>query len=143
MSTSDNARVVDPHTQTRTIPGSFDKNEDTEDTPYMAKLVEENEAPLLDNFLAGLFSWLTPAGYVVFPSTFTSLKTSKTLAKSDAGRVVQDAVKGMSVFIVAAVCCGIGSLGTGFLWWIWRQNAVWLVKHIFLYVSFSLPINLN
>jgi hypothetical protein len=132
MSASDNTRMVDSHIQTRIIPGSFDKNEDTEYTPYMAQLVEENEAPLWDNFLAGLFSWLTLAGYVVFPSTFTSLKTSKTLANSNTGRVVQDAVKRVSVFIIAAVCCGIGSLGTGYLWWIWRLNAVWLVRHIFL-----------
>jgi len=56
MSASDNTRTVDSYIQTRIIPGSFNKNEDTEYTPYMAQLIEENEAPLRDNFLAGLFS---------------------------------------------------------------------------------------
>jgi hypothetical protein len=127
MSVPDRKRMVDSHTQTRTLPGSFDKNEETEHTTY-TQLKEANEAPLWDNFWAGL---LTLAGYVVFPGAFTSLKTSKTLA-SNAGRVVQHAVKRMPIFIIAAACCGIGTLGTGWLWWIWRQNAVWLVRHIFL-----------
>ena len=113
------------------MPGSFDKNEDkkkgTEHTPYMAKSIQENEAPFRDDFLAGFFSWLTLAGYVVFPGAFTSLKTSKTLTSSSVGRVVQDTAKHVPLFILAAVCCGIGTLGTGWLWWVWRWNAVWLL----------------
>jgi hypothetical protein len=132
MNAPDSKRMVDSHTQKRTLPGSFDKNEETEHTLYMAQLKEANEAPLWDNFRAGFFSWLTLAGYVVFPGAFTSLKTSKTLASSNAGRAVQYAVKRVPKFVVAAACCGIGTLGTGWLWWIWRQNAVWLVRHIFL-----------
>jgi hypothetical protein len=133
MSAPDSTRKVD---FTRTMPGSFDKKEDkkeeTEHTPYMAKSVQANEAPTWDNFRAGFFSWLTLAGYVVFPGAFTSLKTSKTLASSTAGRVVQDTAKHVPLLILAAACCGVGTFGTGWLWWIWRGNAVWLLDHIFL-----------
>lgn len=114
------------------MPGSFDKKEETEHTPYMVKSVQANAAPAWDNFLAGFFSWLTLAGYVVFPGAFTSLKTSKTLASNNVGQVVQDTAKHVPLLILAAVCCGFGTLGTGWLWWIWRGNAVWLLDHIFL-----------
>ena len=131
MSTPDRKRMVD-HTQTRTLPGSFDKNEETEYTPYAAQLKEANEAPPWGTFWTGFFSWLTLAGYVVFPGAFNSLKTSKTLTSSNAGQVIQHAVKWLPIFIVAAAYCGIGPFRAGWLWWIWRQNAVWLVRHIFL-----------
>ena len=105
--------MADSHTQTRTLPGSFDKNEETEHTPYMAQLKEANEAPLWDNFRAGFFSWLTLARYIIFPGAFTSLKTSKTLASSNTGRGVQYIVKQVPIFVIAAAYCGIRTLGTG------------------------------
>jgi len=48
------------------------------------------------NILAALFSWLTLAGYVVIPGTFTSLRDSEKLGNSESGRVVQNAVQNTS-----------------------------------------------
>lgn len=80
------------------MPGSFKKFEEetehnpqaasTTETPYMAESTQANQAPAWDNIRAAFFSWLTLAGYVVFPETFTSLKTSQALAGSTSGRVV-------------------------------------------------------
>jgi hypothetical protein len=101
-------------------------------TPYMAKSTQATQAPAWDNFRAALFSWLTLAGYVVFPGTFTSLKASQTLASNSSGRVIQDAVKNIPLLPIAILCCIIGTSGTTWLWWIWRDNAIWLVTHLFL-----------
>ncbi|KAK9342183.1 hypothetical protein V1522DRAFT_440656 [Lipomyces starkeyi] len=65
------------------------KNKSSTHTTYMAKAVQANDAPLWDSVRAAFFSWLTLAGYVVFPGTFTSLKSSQTLAASNGGRFIQ------------------------------------------------------
>jgi hypothetical protein len=146
MSSSPRTSSIDlnDQSQKRTMPGSFNKFEDDKsdevaehepqttstETPYMVKSIQANEASWGANFLAAFFSWLTLAGYVVFPGAFTSLKKSQTLASSSSGRLVQDTVK--HVLVIAGVFCGIGTIGTSCLWYLWRHNAVWLVGHIFL-----------
>jgi len=102
------------------------------DTSYMAKAAQATQAPTWDNIRAALFSWLTLAGYVVFPGTFTSLKNSETLASNSSGKVIQDAVRNVPLLPIAILCCIIGTTGTSWLWWIWRDNAIWLVTHLFL-----------
>lgn len=91
----------------RTMPGSFDKKEETEHTPYMVKSVQANTALACDNFLARFFSWLILAGYVIFPGAFTSLKTSKTLASCNAGRGAQDTAKYVLLLILVIVYCRV------------------------------------
>ncbi|KAF8862724.1 hypothetical protein BDZ45DRAFT_585061 [Acephala macrosclerotiorum] len=132
------------------MPGSFDKldketehdpKEETEHNPknkssthttYMTKTVQANDAPLWDSVRAAFFSWLTLAGYVVFPGTFTSLKSSQTLAASNGGKFIQQTVKNVPLAVIAGLCCLFGTVGTTWLWYIWRHNAIWLVGHIFL-----------
>lgn len=131
------------------MPGAFDEkmeddprklsnaqiaaNNQKTDTSYMAKATQATQAPTWDNVRAALFSWLTLAGFVVFPGTFTSLKTSQTLASNSSGKIIQDAVKNVhSLLPIAILCCIIGTTGTSWLWWIWRENAIWLVTHLFL-----------
>jgi hypothetical protein len=138
MSASPNTTSVYP---TRTMPGSFEKFEEevehdpqaksTTETPYMAKSTQANQAPTWDNIRAAFFSWLTLAGYVVFPGTFTSLKTSQTLAGSTGGRIIQYTLK-KGLLAIAGACCLFGTVGTSWLWYKWRNNAIWLVGNIFL-----------
>jgi hypothetical protein len=138
MSASPSTTSVDP---TRTLPGSFEKFEEemehdpqttsTMETPYMAKSTQANQAPTWDNIRAAFFSWLTLAGYVVFPGTFTSLKTSQTLASSTGGRIIQYTLK-KGLLAIAGACCLFGTVGTSWLWYKWRNNAIWLVGNIFL-----------
>jgi hypothetical protein len=134
MSASPSTTSVDP---TRTMPGTFEKfEEETEhdtqtETPYMVMSAQANQAPTWDNIRAASFSWLILAGYVVFPGTFTSLKTSQTLASSTGGRVIQYALK-RGLLAIAGACCIFGTIGTSWLWYKWRNNAIWLVANIFL-----------
>ena len=138
MSASPNTTSVD---LTRTMPGFFEKFEEevehdpqatsTTETPYMAKSTQANQAPTWDNIRAAFFSWLTLAGYVVFPGTFTSLKTSQTLAGSTGGRIIQYTLK-KGLLAIAGACCLFGTVGTSWLWYKWRNNAIWLVGNIFL-----------
>jgi hypothetical protein len=93
---------------------------------------EKREAPKLDNLFAAIFSWLTLAGFIVLPGTFTSLAKSESLGDSKGGIVVQDAVRNIPLLAVAVVCCLAGTIGSCWFWWKWRQNYVWLVARIFM-----------
>jgi hypothetical protein len=62
-------------------------------TPYMEMCTQANKVPSIYNILAALFSWLTLAGFVVLPGTFTSLKHSTTLSSSKGGEIVQKTVQ--------------------------------------------------
>jgi hypothetical protein len=101
-------------------------------TPYMVMTLQANEAPARDNILAGLFAWLTLAGYVVFPGSFTSIKKSNSLDDSKSGRIVKDVVRYASLLPLAGLCCLVGISGTIWMWRRWRKNYVWLVGRLFL-----------
>jgi hypothetical protein len=102
------------------------------ETSYAAKAVEALQASNWHNLYAAFFSWLTLAGYVVFPGAFTSLKSSQILASNSSGKVIQDAVRNIGLLPIAIICCLAGTIGTSWLWLIWRNNAIWLVTHLFL-----------
>ncbi|KAF8856255.1 hypothetical protein BDZ45DRAFT_594438 [Acephala macrosclerotiorum] len=104
----------------------------TSHTPYMIKSIQANEASGWPNFFAAFCSWLTLAGFVVFPGAFTSLKSSPTLAGSSGGKLFQYTIKRVPVLVIAGICCGVGTVGTSILWYLLRHNAIWLVGHIFL-----------
>ncbi|KAL5316298.1 hypothetical protein ACEPPN_015343 [Leptodophora sp. 'Broadleaf-Isolate-01'] len=104
------------------MPGSFDehdketehdpkeetehnpKNKSSTHTTYMAKAVQANDALLWDS----------------------------TLAASNGGRFIQQTVKNVPLAVIAGLCCLFGTVGTTWLWCIWRHNVIWLVGHIFL-----------
>ena len=104
----------------------------TGETPYMVMSVQAIEAPKLDNLLAAIFSWITLAGFIVLPGTFTSLETSNRLGSSTGGKFVQDTVKNIPILVIGVVFCVLGTIGSCFLWQKWRKNYVWLMTHIFL-----------
>jgi hypothetical protein len=101
-------------------------------TPYMEMCTKANKVPSIYNILAALFSWLTLAGFVVLPGTFTSLKHSTTLSSSKGGEIVQKTVQNVPLLPMAGVMCGIGIVGTCWLWKKWRKEYVWLTGQIFL-----------
>lgn len=81
-------------------------------TPYMEMCTQANKVPSIYNILAALFSWLTLAGFVVLPGTFTSLKHSTTLNSSKGGEIVQKTVQNAPLLPMVGVMCGIGIVGT-------------------------------
>jgi hypothetical protein len=104
----------------------------TMQTPYMVMSLQANEAPRLDNLLAAVYSWITLAGFIVLPGTFTSLGNSESLGDIKGGKLVQDAVHNIPLLPLAGICCLVGTIGSCWLWWKWRKNYVWLVGRIFL-----------
>jgi len=96
--------------------------------------LQANEAPGSDNLLAAIYSWITLAGFIVLPGTFTSLENSGSLSDSKGGQVVQDAIQNVSLLAVAGLCCFAGTVGSCWLWCKRRENYVWLLARIFVYV---------
>jgi hypothetical protein len=77
-------------------------------------------------------SWLTLAGYVVLPNTFTSLGNSSSLDGTAGGKAIQDAVRNVQLLPLAGVLCCLGTAGSCWLWWKWQKNYIWLISRIFL-----------
>jgi hypothetical protein len=104
-------------------------------------LLDMEKIPILDNILAGGFSWILLAGYLVFPGTFTSLRKStsfqETASSSEIGKTAYIAVQNVSLLGVAAACCCIGLFGSSWLCYRNRHNYVWLARKVFLWVFHS------
>ena len=98
----------------------------------MVMSVQANQARKRYSISAGYFSWLTLAGYVVLPNTFTSLRNADGLDGTASGRALQTAVQNVQLLPLAGLLCCIGTAGSCWLWWRWRRNYVWLISHIFL-----------
>jgi hypothetical protein len=97
-------------------------------------LVKVDQAPFIRNFLAGLFTWLLLAGYVVFPGAFTSLRNAQAANElGKLGKTVLTEVQEGTLW-VAAVCCAFAVLGMCWLWRKCRANHIWLEYHLFLQV---------
>ncbi|KAF3031688.1 hypothetical protein E8E12_000490 [Didymella heteroderae] len=101
-------------------------------TPYMAMSIQANQMPALYDICAGVFAWITLAGYVVLPNTFTSLQTAHSLDGTVGGKAIQDTVRNVQILPLAGVLCGVGLVGSCSLWWVWRRNYVWLMSRIFM-----------
>jgi hypothetical protein len=62
------------------------------DTQYVNMLLALDSIPRLHNMLAGFFTWVLLAGFVLFPGTFTSLQNANVPAGGEVGREVLGAV---------------------------------------------------
>ncbi|PSN58926.1 hypothetical protein BS50DRAFT_448460, partial [Corynespora cassiicola Philippines] len=71
------------------------------------------------------------AGYVVLPTTFTSLQNAHGLDKTAGGKMVKDVGRNIRLLPLASILCCIGTAGTCWLWWKWRRNYIWLMSRIF------------
>ena len=100
-------------------------------TDYMKMSVEANEVKAHFNILAGFFAWITLAGFITLPNTFTSLQASEGLAAIKAGEIVQKKVQNIPLLPLAGVLCVSGIAGTGFLCGKFRSNYIWLIARIF------------
>lgn len=100
----------------------------TAQTQYLDMLLQQDTIPRLHNLLATFFTWITLAGYIVFPATFTSLSDSQTINDiANKGKIeaqILSTVRNVPLLYIAAFCCGIGILGCIWLWWKHRGNYV-------------------
>ncbi|KAI1382559.1 uncharacterized protein F4822DRAFT_439307 [Hypoxylon trugodes] len=105
---------------------------DTTQTRFTLMSVEANQIKARYNILAGLFAWITCAGFITLPNTFTSLQNSSTLAANPGGRAIQQTIKNLSLLPLAGAFCLLGLAGTCFLWRTHQTNYIWLISHLFL-----------
>jgi hypothetical protein len=134
MSDSTSSSVAAKHSQSKAtkMPGAWDPvNQVTEPaidedipTPYMIMSLKANKISAKYNILAALCSWLTLAGYIVVPRTFTSLENSESLRSSKGGKVVQDTIQNVPLLPLAAIFFIIRTARSCWLWRIWQQNYV-------------------
>jgi hypothetical protein len=82
---------------------------------YVDMLVKVDQTPFIRDFLAGLFTWLLLAGYIVFPRAFKSLDNANTVneLRTVGKTVLAAAQKGLLGF--AAVSCILAAIGMGWL----------------------------
>ncbi|KAM3069105.1 hypothetical protein ACMFMG_010630 [Clarireedia jacksonii] len=104
------------------------------ETDYINMYLQLDHIPRIYNLLAGSFTWLLLAGYLVLPATFTSLRTSHSVAQeaSKAGTLVLRAYQYLPLLWIAAVLCAIGGMGMSWLWWTWKLNYIWLINRIII-----------
>ena len=106
-------------------------------TRYVDMLLGLDTIPRLHNILAWFFTWLLLAGYVVFPATFTTVNRTDAITQAaedgnEVERQILDGVRNAPLLYIAAICCGVGGLGMGWLWFKWRQNYIWVINRVFL-----------
>lgn len=101
-------------------------------TRYMLMSVEANEIRTRYSILAGLFAWVTLAGFITLPNTFTSLQASNGLKDYKSGEYVQDAIRNLPLLPFAGILCFSGIMGTGILWKKYRANYIWVIRHLFM-----------
>lgn len=79
-------------------------------TDYMNMLLKLDKIPTLHNILAGAFTWLLLASFVIISSTFTSIVNSQTLqtGAGKAEKAVVKTVQNLPLLGVARACCLIG-----------------------------------
>lgn len=124
------AEILKPLSHGR--PAQKSATKDQPMTPYNKMLVESHSIPFWRNILAAVFNWVLLAGFVVFPGTFTSLSRSGVLRESQPGRLLQNAIRNTPLLCIACICCAVGAIGIGWLWWSTKSNYVWLISRLFL-----------
>lgn len=110
------------------------------ETKYMQMLLHLDRIPRVYNFLAGAFTWILLASFLIIPGTFTSFKNSdmfKNIQNDDdksnaVARAILDSAANVGLLWLSGIFCVIGGTGCLFLWFRWRKNYVWLVNKVFL-----------
>ncbi|KAM4062526.1 DUF1421 multi-domain protein [Hirsutella rhossiliensis] len=102
-------------------------------TAYVAMLCEFENTPLKYNIAASALSWLLLAGYLVFPSTFASLRKSSVLEKAGAiGHSVDSLARDVPLTVFASLFCLSSTIGLLWLWWKLQTNYIWVQRRILL-----------
>ncbi|KAM4061615.1 hypothetical protein HRG_013249 [Hirsutella rhossiliensis] len=101
-------------------------------TAYVAMLCEFENTPSNTTSLRAR-SWLLLAGYLVFPSTFASLRKSSVLEKAGAiGHSVDSLARDVPLTVFASLFCLSSTIGLLWLWWKLQTNYIWVQRRILL-----------
>ncbi|CAG7941325.1 unnamed protein product [Penicillium salamii] len=133
-----NPVLVPPCSAADVTPGVFRANQvhHANETTYARMLKEEAQMDMRFSITVGAANWALLAGYLVIPSTFTSLQTSnrveKTLQTNSAGRAVLHMIQNPPLL---AIACLIFVSGIAALTWLkhfpkLRGNYPWLINKV-------------
>jgi hypothetical protein len=111
-----------------------------QETEYMGMLLHMSqviEKRPYWNILAGAFTWILLAGFIVLPGTYTNFQNSDIIKaakedQSNLGNKILTSIAHLGLLILAGVLSGIGLLGITGLWLKWRENYIWLINKVLL-----------
>ncbi|KND88225.1 hypothetical protein TOPH_07129 [Tolypocladium ophioglossoides CBS 100239] len=120
----------DSQIQLRKAPGRMDQLYLNSLSEYHKMILHMDEKISPAYFgLAGFFSWLLLAGFLMSPSTYASIRYLDTAEKTgDVGKAVAKAVRNIPLVFIASFACLIATVGLGWLWAKWRRNYVWISR---------------
>ncbi|KJZ68214.1 hypothetical protein HIM_12395 [Hirsutella minnesotensis 3608] len=89
--------------------------------------------PFRYNLAASALSWLLLAGYLVLPSTFSSIQKSPLLEKTTLIKNSMDHLaRDVPLIVFASIFCLTALAGLLCLWWKHHDNYIWVQRRIFL-----------
>lgn len=105
---------------------------------YQEMILDMNEnIPTRYFVLAGFFSWLLLAGFVVSPSTFASIQSIESPDEAgEIGRSMLRTIKNLPLFILATSGCLVAFCGMVFCWLMHGHNHVWTNRCLVMFVRF-------
>lgn len=115
-------------------------------TRYAQMLIDADRMPWMYNVIASAAQWILLAGYLVIPGTFTSLQKSGAVEERFVNEAILSTIQNPPLLAIACVFFIIGAAVLAWLYWEWRENYIWLVGRIFMYVAillYSSPTNLK
>ena len=90
--------------------------------------------------LAGFFSWLLLAGFLVSPTTYSSVRYLDAPKQTgDIGKAVMHAVRNIPLIFIASFACIIAAVGLAWLWTRWHHNHIWIHRYLVMYVLPRFP----
>lgn len=93
-----------------------------------------DRVPWYHNIGAAFCCWILLAGYLIVPTTFTSLRRLEMLesASSASHPLVIGLIQNPPLVAIASVFFISGASVLIWLGWTWRRNRMWLTDHIFM-----------
>lgn len=114
---------------THPMPGLHSGAHEYAQTRYVEMLLDLDDIPTKDKVLAGFFTWILLAGFILFPGTFATWADKP---PNTTEHEVAAIINNVPLLVIAWVCTGVGAVGMVLLWWQQRKNYIWIVNKIFV-----------
>lgn len=101
---------------------------------YYAMMVQmDQDIGMQYAVLAGGFSWLLLAGFLLSPATYASARYVDTLEKTGLPVAFSiGAIRNVPIIVLACVACLTATSGLGWLWRAWHHNFIWTSRYIIM-----------
>ena len=100
-------------------------------TKYDQMVLEMQEGIGLPySVVAGFLSWLLLAGFLISPSTYSSIRFHVLDQTGDISKVVMSSILSIPLLCIAIFLCAVSAIGLVCLWWKLRRNYIWVNNQI-------------